>query len=178
MRITGGIYSNRRIRCPKQDIRPAMDRMRESLFAVLGDLTGCSFLDLFSGSGIIGLEAASRGASPISFVEKDGRKRAYLKENTSFLNTEFRIVIMPVERYLQRFNEQFDIVFLDPPFRYRNKESLIAMVLHRNICREEGKILLHHPKEDLLPEKIEGFARYDERTYGRSVVSFYNISGL
>ena len=152
-----------------------MDRMRESLFAVLGDLSGCSFLDLFSGSGIIGLEAASRGASPITFVEKDGRKRAYLKENASILETEFRIVIMPVERYLIRFKEQFDIIFLDPPFIYKNKESLIAMVLDRNISKEDGKILIHHPKEDLLPDRVHRFSRSDVRTFGRSVVTFYSV---
>ena len=65
MRITGGLYRGRGIKCPPGVIRPAMDRMRESLFAVLGNITGCSFLDLFSGSGIVGIEAASRGAASV-----------------------------------------------------------------------------------------------------------------
>ncbi len=75
MRVTGGMYRGRRIDCPPGDIRPAMDRMRVSLFAVLGDLSGTSFLDLFSGSGVIGVEAASRGAAPVVLVERDARYR-------------------------------------------------------------------------------------------------------
>jgi len=75
MRVTGGKYCGRTIEVFHGDleIRPAMDRMRESVFAVLGDLTGLSFLDLFSGSGIIGLEAASRGPSPSSASRRTGR---------------------------------------------------------------------------------------------------------
>ena len=75
MRITGGIYRGRRIVCPPGIIRPAMDMMRESLFSILGPLEGMSFLDLFSGSGCVGIEAASRGASLVHLVEKDRQKR-------------------------------------------------------------------------------------------------------
>ena len=71
MRITGGELRGRSIKCPDGVIRPAMDRMRESLFAILGDLSGKSFLDLFSGSGTIAIEAVSRGASHVELVEKD-----------------------------------------------------------------------------------------------------------
>ena len=78
MRITGGLLGGRRINIPEGVIRPAMDRMRESVFAILGDLTGVSFLDIFSGSGIIALEAASRGATYIEAVEMDQIKRKTL----------------------------------------------------------------------------------------------------
>ena len=81
MRITGGKLKGRIIECPDGIIRPAMDRMRESVFSILGDLTGKSWLDLFSGSGTIAIEAASRGANPIELCEKDK-----IKVNT-LLNT-------------------------------------------------------------------------------------------
>ena len=81
MRITGGTLCGRQVKVPGGLIRPAMDRMRESVFAVLGDLTGSSFLDIFSGSGIIALEAASRGAIYIEAVEMDPLKRKTLLEN-------------------------------------------------------------------------------------------------
>ena len=71
MRITGGKLKGRIIKCPDGVIRPAMDRMRESVFAILGDLTGKSWLDLFSGSGTIAIEAVSRGASSVELCEKD-----------------------------------------------------------------------------------------------------------
>ncbi len=72
MRITGGFYKGRTVVCPPGVIRPAMDRMRESLFAILGDLTGTSFLDLYAGSGVVGIEAASRGADVVIVDLEDG----------------------------------------------------------------------------------------------------------
>ena len=82
MRITGGIYRGRRITCPPGIIRPAMERMRESLFSILGDISGVPFLDLFSGSGLVGIEAASRGAEPVHLVELDRNKRETILKNT------------------------------------------------------------------------------------------------
>ena len=71
MRITGGVLKGRSIKCPDGIIRPAMDKMKESVFSILSDITDLSFLDLFSGSGSIALEASSRGANPVTLVEKD-----------------------------------------------------------------------------------------------------------
>ncbi len=88
MRVTGGKYLSRQVKCPKGVIRPAMDRMRESIFSILGNIDDKSFLDLFSGSGIIGIEAASRGASPVYFVEKDKIKKKVIHDNTDIVETE------------------------------------------------------------------------------------------
>ena len=87
MRITGGKYCRRNVACPPGVIRPAMDRMRESLFSILGDLSGLSFLDLFSGSGCVAIEAASRGASPIHLVEMDRGKKETIEKNLSFVSS-------------------------------------------------------------------------------------------
>ena len=94
MRITGGKYTNRRIQCPKGEIRPAMDRMRESMFSILGDLQGRNFLDLFSGSGLVAIEAASRGAEPVVLVEKDFRKAAVIRKNLEIIDEQAYIKIM------------------------------------------------------------------------------------
>ena len=83
MRITGGKLKGKNIKCPGGVIRPAMDRMRESVFSILGDLTGKSFLDLFSGSGTIAIEAVSRGASQVELCEKDKIKVNTVLENVS-----------------------------------------------------------------------------------------------
>ena len=100
MRITGGQYVRRNIICPPGIIRPAMDRMRESLFSILGPLDGTSFLDLFSGSGCVAIEAASRGASPIHLVEGDRGKKETIEKNLSFVREEKHLFIMDVNRYL------------------------------------------------------------------------------
>ena len=88
MRITGGTLKGRIIKCPDGIIRPAMDRMRESVFAILGDLSEKSFLDLFSGSGTIAIEAVSRGSKDVELCEKDRIKTKTVLENVSITENE------------------------------------------------------------------------------------------
>ena len=106
MRITGGKLKGRIIKCPDGVIRPAMDRMRESVFAILGDLTGKSWLDLFSGSGTIAIEAVSRGASSVELCEKDRIKVNTVLENVYVTEKECGVKIqchfMPVEYFIKR----------------------------------------------------------------------------
>jgi 16S rRNA (guanine966-N2)-methyltransferase len=173
MRITGGSLCGRQVEVPKGEIRPAMDRMRESVFAVLGDLTGKSFLDLFSGSGIIALEAASRGASPISCVERDAIKRRVILKNLAIAPERIECHIMAVELFLMRTKEVFDIVFCDPPFPYRFKADLLAKIGAADTLKPGGLLLLHFPHEDRMPDASGPLAMEDERVYGRSIVRFY-----
>jgi 16S rRNA (guanine966-N2)-methyltransferase len=175
MRVTGGKYRGRRVSVPKGglEIRPAMDRMRESVFAVLGDLSGLSFLDLFSGSGIIALEAASRGASPVVCVEKDSDKFAILVRNVSLAEERIECRSMPVERFLLRNKTGYSIVFCDPPFPYRYRRELLASLADGPTLKPGGLALLHYPAEDAAPETVDSLTAEDEREYGRSRVRFY-----
>lgn len=163
---------------PKGDleIRPAMDRMRESVFAVLGDLTGLSFLDLFSGSGIIALEAASRGAFPVSCVEKDPGKFTLLLSNVSLAEERIECKSMPVERFLMRNKTSFSIVFCDPPFPYRYRAELLETLACGPSAAPGGLVLIHFPSESPLPENLKTLRLEDEREYGRSHVRFYRKS--
>lgn len=175
MRITGGIYCGRNIELPaaKLEIRPAMDRMRESVFAVLGDLSGLSFLDLFSGSGILALEAASRGAAPVMCVERDRAKFPILLRNVAIAEQRIECKAQPVELFLARNRQSFDVAFLDPPFPYAYKQDLLkALGSGASLC-EGGLALIHFPKEDKLPKNIGALTLEDERIYGRSIVRFY-----
>ena len=176
MRITGGKLKNRQIRCPKGIIRPAMDRMRESLFAVLGDLEGKSFLDLFTGSGMCGIEAYSRGAYPVTLVEKDKGKFPILLKNAALADKKLDCRCMPVELYLQRSKNTFDIIYLDPPFPYRFHHEILQTIAEGQILAAGGLVLMHRPKEKNLPEEILSLTRIDQRIYGRSVVDFYRKS--
>jgi len=175
MRITGGIYRGRVIELPSAqlEIRPAMDRMRESVFAVLGDLTGLSFLDLFSGSGIIALEAASRGANPVTCVERDRAKFPILLKNVSIAEQRIECKAQPVELFLVRNRQAFDIAFLDPPFPYAYKLDLLKALESGSSLAGGGLALIHFPKEDKLPAEVKSLALEDERVYGRSIVRFY-----
>jgi 16S rRNA (guanine966-N2)-methyltransferase len=160
------------------EIRPAMDKMRESVFAVLGDLAGLSFLDLFSGSGIIALEAASRGASPVACVEKDAGKFAQLLRNVAIAEDRIECKSMPVERFILRNKRSYSIVFLDPPFPYRFRTDLLESLASGPSVAPGGLVLLHFPSEDPPPDAIGELQLEDEREYGRSRVRFYRRSSL
>lgn len=175
MRITGGSLRGRRVEVPSGglQIRPAMDRMRESVFAILGDLEGRSFLDLFAGSGILALEAASRGAAPVACVEKDPAKFPLLLRNVSIAPLRIECHSMPVERFLLRNKESFSVAFLDPPFPYAHRRELLETLAASPSIEAGGLILLHFPREDRLPERSPNLELVDERAYGRSIVRFY-----
>jgi 16S rRNA (guanine(966)-N(2))-methyltransferase RsmD len=179
VRITGGSLSGRKIMVASGscDIRPSMDRMRESFFACLGDITSLSFLDIFSGSGIIALEAASRGASYIEAVEQDKLKSKTLLENVSISPVRINCRFMPAELYIKRAKASFDIIFLDPPFPYHFKWELIDKISKSNLVKNGTRILMHRPRADYLRFDIPNLVKNDSREYGRSIVDFFAIQG-
>jgi len=184
LRITGGLYKGRKLICPPGVIRPAMDRMRESLFAILGEIRGSSFLDLYCGSGSVGIEAASRGAEPLVFVEKDRGKRSILERNVSFVKEHTEFHFLPVEHFLRRVKLQFDLIFLDPPFRQRGKIEVLELIAARAILVPEGTLIIHVPKEEEEafpavigsgddPAEVGRLRLADRRLYGGSLLLFY-----
>jgi 16S rRNA (guanine(966)-N(2))-methyltransferase RsmD len=152
-----------------------MDQMRESLFACLGDLTGKSFLDIFSGSGIIALEAASRGAAYIEAVENDSIKRKTLLHNVAISPVKIQCRFISAELYVRRSKKTFNYIFLDPPFPYQYKWELVARISVSNLVTEGSIILLHRPRQDFQKEEIEKLVKQDSREYGRSVVDFLKM---
>ena len=175
MRITGGKYVRRQVACPPGEIRPAMDRMRESLFSILGDLTGCSFLDLFSGSGCVAIEAASRGADPIHLVEMDRGKKAVIEKNLSFVEERSKLFTMDAMRFLASSGLKYSVVYADPPFNMEGKTEILRLVSERKAVKDTGLFIIHLPREDrkLWEEEMHGFRLDDERHYGRSFLLFY-----
>jgi 16S rRNA (guanine(966)-N(2))-methyltransferase RsmD len=185
VRITGGVLAGRQVKRPGGVIRPAMDRMRESVFGSLGDLTGFSFLDLFSGSGIIALEAASRGADPVEAVEMDVLKRKILLDNVSISPVRIRCHFMAAELYVRRARKRFDIIFCDPPFPYKFKGELAASIAASPLMGPGSRLLMHRPKEEpwlraepdgarhAFAESPAALSHETSRTYGRSVVDIF-----
>ncbi len=177
MRITGGKLKGRNTKCPDGIIRPAMDRMRESVFAIIGDLTGKSWLDLFSGSGTIAIEAVSRGSTNVELCEKDKIKSKTLLENVSMTEKECGVKIrchfMAVELYLKRCKNKYDYIFFDPPFPYKFRQQLLEAVDKNELLTDDGTVMIHYPEEDALPEQIGNLYLSDKRIYGRSIVNFY-----
>jgi 16S rRNA (guanine(966)-N(2))-methyltransferase RsmD len=152
-----------------------MDRMRESIFAALGDLAGLSFLDIFSGTGIIALEAASRGARYVEAVEMDRLKQKTLINNVSISPVRIQCRFMAAELYVERAKRNFDCIFLDPPFPYRFKWELVRNIAASPLAEEGARILLHRPREDFFDGDIPFIQKDAPRIYGRSVVDFFLV---
>lgn len=176
MRVIGGRYRGRTIECPPGVIRPAMDKMRESVFGSLGDLSGHSFLDLFSGSGSVGIEAASRGADPVVLVERDRRKLSVIRRNMAIVESGITLAAEPAERYLRRITRSFDLLFMDPPFDYRFKVDLLRKADESQAVSAASVVLIHHPTRESLPERVGTLLQVDWRVYGGSTVSWYRRS--
>lgn len=180
MRITGGKLKGRFTETPygKMAIRPAMDKMRESVFAILGSkIEGKSFLDLFSGSGTIALEAVSHGATDVSLCEMDKSKAKIVFSNVKMaeeVGVRIKCHFMAVELYLKRCKDKFDFIFMDPPFPYKFRKELVETAGKRMMLKENGLLMIHYPEEDALPDEIENLVLVDKRIYGRSIVNFYS----
>ena len=117
MRIVGGARKGARIFAPKgASTRPTSDRVREAIFAILGSVEGAHVLDLFAGSGALGLEALSRGAASATFVESELFAVKAIERNLEKLGLEGRIVRSDAPRYIARTSERYGVVFVDPPY--------------------------------------------------------------
>ncbi len=177
MRITGGKYLRRQVICPPGIIRPAMDMMRESMFAILGDLEGTSFLDLFSGSGCVAIEAASRGASLIHLVEMDKGKKATIEKNLAYVEEDKRLFIVDVMRFLKSPPMRYSIVYADPPFPMEEKTKIAELVSENEVVKDGDLFIIHLPREErkLWNDNIGALTLIDERKYGRSILLFYRM---
>ena len=175
MRVTGGLYRGRKIDCPPGVIRPAMDRMRESMFAILGNQEGTTWLDLFSGSGSIGIEAASRGATLVHLVERDRGKKDTIMKNIVFVETPIRLFLSDAFRFIVQAKIEYDVVYADPPFPMEEKVRLLEAVERNKILKTGGLFIIHYPVEEKAewPERSGNLRFIDERAYGRSTLRFY-----
>ncbi|NNL67889.1 MAG: 16S rRNA (guanine(966)-N(2))-methyltransferase RsmD [Myxococcales bacterium] len=169
LRVTGGQLGGRKLRVPKGDrVRPTSDRVREAVFARIGDLSGARVLDAFAGSGALAIEALSRGAREAVLVERAQAVLAVLRDNVAQLALESstRIVRGDARRVLERLakaGERFDWIFLDPPY---GADFLPEILTHaRALLPEGGRIVLEASKRDPLPSH-PGLAILDDRQYG------------
>lgn len=131
--------------------RPTTDFAKENLFNVLGnliDLDGAKALDLFAGTGSIGFEMLSRGCGEVTTVEKDGAHHAFIKKVKAELGDD-RLTAIRADavRFLETNAAQYDLIFADPPFAFRDLARIPELVLSRGLLREEGVFVMEHPKE-------------------------------
>jgi len=180
VRIISGQAKGRRIAVPPgYAVRPTSDRLKEALFNILGPLEGRTFLDLYAGTGNVGLEALSRGAAEVVFVEKIPALALALRRNIDLFNFAGRdeIIKMDVERaviQIVRKKKRFDLIFADPPYRKGwIDKTLVLLNLYPALLAEEGELVLQHAAAEPLEIKA-GMALQlvDERRYGDTCLSF------
>jgi 16S rRNA (guanine(966)-N(2))-methyltransferase RsmD len=181
MRIIAGTFRSRHLKAtPPPGIRPTSDKLRETLFNVLGPrITGARFLDAFAGMGGVGIEAISRGASFVCFVDQSRKATNIIRENLRTLNVTggFRILEMELGQSLDllaRDGESFDVAFLDPPYERQAlyAESLAALG-SGTLLNDGGVLVIEHSKRVELPETQGSLVRYRVLTQGDSTLSFY-----
>ena len=186
MRIISGEARGRRLaRFKGQKIRPASDKVRGAIFNILGSaLKESEVLDLFAGTGALGIEALSRGAKKVVFFENSPAALRVLNENLSLCRYGERaeVVKTPVERGLKlliKKGERFDHIFLDPPYGKGMVEKSLKMLSRGEILKEGGIITLKHSDRELPLERYGNLILSDQRDYGRQHVSFFTpVKGL
>lgn len=154
MRVIAGLAKGRRLVTPPgHTTRPFTDRMRESLFAALGDrVEGAEVLDLFAGSGAVGLEALSRGAARVRFVESDRRAVTALRQNIEAVGLGGDVVATTVERHLTGDRDRYDLVFVDPPYPMPDEEVAAIAAATADRLHEGGLVVVHRRKGSAAPE--------------------------
>ncbi len=180
MRITAGELKNRKIKSREgRETRPTLERIKEAIFSIIGDkVDGAVFLDLYSGTGNVAIEALSRGAERAVMIEQDKEALRIIIENVNSLNLDDRCRAYKNDalrglEILGRKKENFDIIFLDPPYKENISSETIKKICESRVLKEEGIIISEHSVYEKLPDKIDDFVKYDERNYNKKIVSFY-----
>lgn len=180
MRVVGGALGGRRLRGPPEDVRPTSDRVREALFALLPDLEGARVLDLYAGTGALGIESLSRGAREAVFVDRSARSLAVLRRNLAELGLEARsrVVRSEVLRRLRGWNRDgtmgsFELVLLDPPYdASAGIPDVLDALAAGPLLAEGAEVVVESAKRNPWTSP-GGFERVDERRYGDTVVSIW-----
>ena len=185
MRIISGSFKGKKIFEPKNSLtRPLKDLTKESIFNIIVhsnklkiNLSNALVLDLFSGVGSFGLECLSRGVKEVTFIENYKEVLPVLKKNLQNLDVNnYKIIEKDIYNLdtLEKIENKFDIIFLDPPYKYKNLEILIERIYSNKILNAKGIIIMHrHKKEkDTFPKKINII---EEKKYGISKIIFFSF---
>ncbi|MBE7078537.1 MAG: 16S rRNA (guanine(966)-N(2))-methyltransferase RsmD [Clostridiales bacterium] len=177
MRIIGGKYRSRVLaEFAGDDVRPTSDRAKESLFNILAlKLHGARVLDLFAGSGALGLESLSRGAKEIVFNDCSKESLAIVKKNLASLKIgvgeEAKLSGSDYLVCLEGLRGQFDIIFIDPPYRFDFGVKALEKIAQRGILSENG--IAVYERDRPFEGEVAGLEKYDERKYGKTYITFF-----
>ena len=179
MRIIAGDFKGRRLLTPKDSkIRPTTDKVKESIFSMISlYLEDAVAIDLFSGTGNLGLEALSRGAKKCYFGDKSRESLDLTRQNIAHCRQEDCSVTIlgDYEFVLRKIPENADLIFLDPPYKQGLIHECFAQISKQELLSSEGIIVAEHGKDEQLPDKLSGYSKFKEKTYGTITISIYGI---
>jgi 16S rRNA (guanine(966)-N(2))-methyltransferase RsmD len=185
MRITSGILRSRIIKEPKH-IRPTQDKVREGLFDIIrARIADSYFLELFSGSGAVGIEALSNGAKEVVLVESDARCYKIIENNLLSLglvpgkNPLSNISVLKLDAFKAidifcKNNKKFDIIYLDPPYYKDLAKKALQKLFACDILAPHGLIITEHSKKDIIDSIIGNLTCFKQKRYGDKLLSFYS----
>lgn len=176
MRVISGIRRGAKLITRDDDgVRPTTDRVKESMFNLIQEfLPFGSVLDLFAGSGALGIEALSRGAAECVFVDSSAESLDIVRKNSDNLkfsqNAEF--ILSDAVSYLKKCDKQFDLIFLDPPYNKGFIAPVMELLYENNLLSEDGVVVAESDNTDALPD-FSGFEIHKKKKYGRTFVTLY-----
>jgi 16S rRNA (guanine966-N2)-methyltransferase len=183
MRVIAGSHRGRRLSGPQGTrLRPTSDKVREALFSILGSrVSGSRFLDLYAGTGAVGIEALSRGAIIATFVESNSAAVTLLQQNlrTCALMDRARVRIGRTDGFLKRadwWDGPYDIVFADPPYAAADELALLSQVWKPGLVSEQAVIIIEHDSRTACPPSIDHGTLIRQYEYGDTALALYGWS--
>lgn len=161
--------------------RPTRDMVKEALFSILlSEIPDCSFLDLFAGSGAIGIEALSRGAKFCMFIDsnpscikviKENIEKAHFSEISEVYNTDYRKAINKLKE------QSFNIIYIDPPYNKEMGINAVQLISNKNVLTHDGIIILETDTNEIVPDLIGIYEKFNYKRYGRNVLNLFRRKG-
>ncbi|MBQ9167986.1 MAG: 16S rRNA (guanine(966)-N(2))-methyltransferase RsmD [Oscillospiraceae bacterium] len=182
MRVITGKARGVNLKTPDgMQTRPTTDRVKEALFSIIQfELPGKGILDLFGGTGQLGIEALSRGAKSAVFVDASENACRLIQENLrrARMEQEAKVLRSDYLAYLDRCKEKFDIIFLDPPYAEVFLENALKRITEIDILQSGGIIVTERPVGKQLPWDFPGYTRSKDYKYGKTLLTFYRKDGI
>jgi 16S rRNA (guanine966-N2)-methyltransferase len=178
MRITGGIAKGQQLKVPKNDlVRPTTDRVREAIFSILASLTShwSRGLDLFAGTGALGIEALSRDAEWVDFVDQQPKSCAVIKQNLYKVgfSQKAHVYCCSVAKALTFLDSKYDIVFMDPPYSDPSINHVAMQLANSKVIDDKSLIVISHASRFPLQQSYDGLSLIKEKRHGDTCISIY-----
>ncbi len=172
MRVDSGKFGGRPLLENKyKHIRPTADKVKQALFVKLQFFVpDKKVLDLFCGTGALGIEALSHGAKEVVFVDKNAKSAQMTRENLKLVGSQEKVYKMDAGLFLDKCEQQFDLILLDPPYKSGLYETILKKIEEKNLLADDGIIVCEHAKEDTFD--YQGFTVFDEKRYGTIMLTY------